>query len=320
MPLPTLIWPAAAVTTFLGLGYYKNHINPNEPNIMKSFKMLTHPKDKQLFQFEHNFPKTSAQENIWWATLAFTVLTVSLTLALKFFNLPNFKRKFLKSSVYLVPILSTLSAAINAFSTHRIIDYLIQRSNFQNVQSWVLDDAVTHVEGCSVWIFTSLILLQLRNVLKVLQGDYHRLTSTAYSLVFSLICTHFYANPPSGSQVYIPIGIFCLSVSFGGMAIQGMCPRSMQTKPTVLQVYLGFCLIYNTVKWFVYGMSVAGLVWLTTQLKKAEGEDAFAEKSDVIVGVASLVFSSKPIVEKLVELATAKKIKREVIHLKPKAA
>ena len=66
--------------------------------------------------------------------------------------------------------------------------------------------------------------------------------------------------------------------------------------------------------------SVAGLVWLTTQLKKAEGEDAFAEKSDVIVGVASLVFSSKPIVEKLVELATAKKIKREVIHLKPKAA
>merc|ERR1712127_190787 len=319
----TLIWPTAALATFISLGYYKNQIDPKE-NIMKSYKILTHPKDKTLFKFEHDFSENVQQETawliLWWMTLACSILTVSLTLALKYLNLPNFKKNALTTGFYLVPVLSTLSAGVTSFCMYRIMDYLVQRSTMKSFQEFFLDDAVTHVEGCSIWIFASLILLQLKSVLKVLQGDYHRLTSTAYSLAFSLICTHFYTNPPSGTQVYIPIGILCLSTSFGGMAIQGMCPSSMQTRPAVLRVYLCFCQIYSTVKWILYGTSVVGLGWLIKELKKAEGEDAFVKNSEFMVGVASVVFASKPIVEKLVEISTARKIKREVIHLKPKAA
>jgi len=323
MPLPTLIWPTAALATFISLGYYKNQIDPKE-NIMKSYKILTHPKDKTLFQFEHDFSENVQQETawliLWWMTLACSILTVSLTLALKYLNLPNFKKNALTTGFYLVPVLSTLSAGVTSFCMYRIMDYLVQRSTMKSFQEFFLDDAVTHVEGCSIWIFASLILLQLKSVLKVLQGDYHRLTSTAYSLAFSLICTHFYTNPPSGTQVYVPIGVFCLSASFGGMAIQGMCPRSMQTRPVVLQVYLLLCLLYNTVKWFVYGASVVGLAFLTRELNRAGGENGFVEKSDIMVGVASLVFASKPVVEELVRWATAKQIKKEFVHLKPKAA
>jgi len=285
-----------------------------------NIKILNHPRRNELFAFEQNFDKDSAQEQIWWITLASTLLTVSLTLSLRLLNLPNFKQYFLKSGVYLAPIISTLAAFISAFSCFRIMDYLKERSTFQLPQEFVLDDTVNHVTGCSVWIFISLCLLQTKSILRILQGDYHRTVLTAYELSFNLLCTHFYLNPPSGSQVYIPISIFCLTASLGEISMNSMCPRSMDTSPVILQVYLTLMKIYVFSKWFAYSTSIVILSWLVRELNKLEDNQNVIKNSQYLVGATTLLFSSKPIVNFLVTKYNVEKIKAAKNKMKPKAA
>lgn len=313
-------WSFASLATFLSLGYYQNQKQSENSDMKLNFQKLIHPQDESLFSFEQNFSKDSIQKNVWWITLATTVLSVSLALSIKLPNLPNFRRKVLKSSVFIVPVLSMLSTLISVFSAYRIIDYLTARVDLQNAQKWVLEDAVNHVSGCTFWIFTSLMLLQLKSILKILQGDFNRTISTAYALSFNIICTHIYLNQPSGSQVYIPIGMLCLASSLAEIAIQSMCPRSMQTRPVIFQVYCTLLQIYSFLKWVCYMTSIVIMSWLIKELKKAEGKTDFVKNSHFVLGVGTMIFSSKPIVEKIVKQYNIRKIKNAKLQMKPKAA
>jgi len=313
-------WSFASLATFLSLGYYQNHKNSEESDMNLNFGKLIHPQDESLFNFEQNFSKDSIRQKVWWITLATTVLSISLALSLKLPNLPNFRRKVLKSSVFIVPVLSLISTVISGFSAYRIIDYLTARVNFQNAQIWILEDTVNHVSGCTVWIFASLMLLQLKSILKILQGDYNRTISTAYALSFNIICTHVYLNQPSGSQVYIPIGMLCLTASLAEISMQSMCPRSMQTRPVIFQVYCVLLQIYSFMKWVCYMASIMTITWLITELKKAEEKDDFVKNSHFVLGVGTMIFSSKPIVEKMITQYNIRKIKQEKLQVKPKAA
>jgi len=321
--MPELFQTIASLATFLSLGYYQNHKNLQEPDKMMTklrLRKLIHPSYERLYSFEKNFPKDSIQENLWWITLTTTVLSIFLALSLKLPNLPNFRRKVLKSAVFIVPVLSTLSLGISAFSAYRIIEYLVARVDFQNAQSWVIDDAVNHVKGCTVWVFSCLMLLQLKSILKILQGDYNRTISTAYALSFNIICTHVYLTQPSGSQVYIPIAIGCLTASLAEISMQSMCPRSMQTRPVVFQVYCVLLQIYSFLKWICYMTSITIMSWLINELKKSQQKEEFVKNSHFIIGVATMIFSSKPIVEKMVKQYNIRKIKTEKLQMKPKAA